>query len=110
LAELLLIVAVVMPVPANGGIEVKKSAAKMVKSLSALAIFALLGASVVALPGFAPKVEAGEVAALAKADRLEVRAAASNCSTQVWPDYDASCLRNPTSRTVVEARLVTARR
>ena len=83
----------------------------MVKSLSALAIFLLLGASVVALPVFAPKVEAGEVAALAKADRLEVRPVASNCSTQVWPDYSRSCLRSPASHvTIVEARLVTARR
>ena len=83
----------------------------MVKSLSALAILLLLGASVVALPGFAPTVEAREAAVLAKGDRLEVRATASNCSTQVWPDYAASCLRNPASHTtVVEARLVTARR
>ena len=83
----------------------------MFKSLSALAIFSLLGASVIALPAFTPKVEAGEVTALAKADRLEVRPAAANCSTQVWPDFDASCLRNPASRTmIVEARLVTARR
>jgi hypothetical protein len=83
----------------------------MIKSLSALAIFSLLGASVIALPAFAPKVEAGEVTAMAKADRLEVRPAAASCSTQVWPDYVTSCLRNPASRTmIVDARLVTARR
>ena len=83
----------------------------MIKSLSALSIFLLLGAAVIALPAFAPKAAADEVTALAKADRLEVRPAAANCSTQVWPDYDASCLRNPGSRTmIVEARLVTARR
>lgn len=83
----------------------------MIKSLSALAIFSLLGASVTALPAFAPKVEASEVTAMAKADRLEVRPAAARCSTQIWPDYEASCLRNPASRTmIVEARLVTARR
>jgi hypothetical protein len=83
----------------------------MIKSLSAMAIFSLLVASVIALPAFAPSVEAGEVVALAKADRLEVRPLPSNCSTQVWPDYAASCLRNPASRTtVIEARLVTARR
>jgi hypothetical protein len=81
----------------------------MIKSLSALLIFSLLGASVIALPGFAPKVEAGE--ALAKADRLEVRGAALNCSTQVWPDFAASCLRNTGSSVKIrEARLVTARR
>jgi len=64
-----------------------------------------------ALPGFAPKLEAGEVAALAKGDRVEVRATSSNCSTQVWPDFAASCLRKPGSGTkILEARLVTARR
>jgi hypothetical protein len=74
-------------------------------------MFALLGASVIALPGFAPKMEAGEVAVLAKGDRLEVRAAASNCSTQIWPDFAASCLRKPGSGAkILEARLVTARR
>ena len=83
----------------------------MIKSLSALAIFLLLGASLVALPAFAPKAAAGEAGALAKGDRLEVRAAAANCPTQVWPEFAASCLRNPGSHTtIVEARLVTARR
>jgi hypothetical protein len=83
----------------------------MVKSLSALAIFSLLGASVIALPGFAPKVEAGEITALAKGDRLEIKAAASGCSTQVWPDFATSCLRTTASGAkVLEARLVTARR
>ena len=77
----------------------------MVKSLSALATFALLGASVIALPGFAPKMEAGEVAVLAKGDRLEVRATTSNCSTPVWPDFAASCLRKPGSGAkILEAR------
>ena len=81
----------------------------MIKSLTALAIFALLGASVIALPGFAPQVEASETAALAKADRLDVRTAARNCSQQVWPHFDASCLRKDDVM-VHEARLVTARR
>jgi hypothetical protein len=83
----------------------------MVKSLPALAVVSLLGASVIAFPGFAPKVQTDEVAVLAKGDRLEVRAAASNCSTQVWPDFTASCLRNAGSGgKILEARLVTARR
>jgi hypothetical protein len=83
----------------------------MVRSLSALAIFSLLGASVIALPVFAPKVEAREAAVLAKGDRLAVRAAAPNCSKQVWPDFAASCLRSTGSGgKVQEARLVTARR
>jgi hypothetical protein len=79
----------------------------MIKSLSALAIFGLLGAAVVALPGFAPRVEAGETVALAKADRLDFR----NCSQQLWPNFDTSCLRSSEpGLAVLDVRLVTARR
>jgi hypothetical protein len=89
----------------------KSQQPKMVKSLSALVVLMLLGASAIALPGFASKVQADEVAALAKGDRLEVRAAFPNCSTQVWPDFSTSCLRNTSSGAkILEARLVTARR
>ncbi|QIP00941.1 MULTISPECIES: hypothetical protein [Bradyrhizobium] len=83
----------------------------MIKSLLSLTIFILLGASVIALPGFAPKVQADEVAALAKGDRLDLRVVDSNCSTQVWPDFATSCLRHAGSGArLQEARLVTARR
>lgn len=74
-------------------------------------IFALLGASVIALPGFAPKVEASEPAVLAKADRLVVPAASVNCSKEVWPDLSVDCLQRTVSGgKILEARLVTARR
>lgn len=83
----------------------------MVRSLSSLAIFMLLGASVIALPAFAPKVQADELVALAKGDRLETRAASSDCSAQVWPAFTTSCLRHAgTGTKIQEARLVTARR
>jgi hypothetical protein len=83
----------------------------MIKSLTALAIFGFLGAVVVALPGFAPRVEARETVALAKADRLDVRRVDRNCSQQVWPNFDASCLRSSESGLAMpEVRLVTARR
>jgi hypothetical protein len=82
----------------------------MIKSLAAFAIFAVLGASVIALPGLAPKVQASEAVALAKADRLEVRSLAPNCFKQVWPNFATACLRNSNSEAIVEARLVTARR
>jgi hypothetical protein len=79
----------------------------MIKSLTALAIFGLLGAAAVALPGFAPRGEAGETVALAKADRLDVR----NCSQQLWPNFDTSCLRSSEpGLAVLDVRLVTARR
>jgi hypothetical protein len=83
----------------------------MFKSFSALAVVTLLGASVIALPALAPKVEARETAALAKGDRLQLRAPLLNCATQIWPDIAASCLRTTGGDTKIqEARLVTARR
>jgi hypothetical protein len=100
-----------MPIPESRWIEDQKSQQpKMVKSLLALAIFVFLGASVMALPAV-PPAQKGEAAALAKGDRLKVRVAASNCSTQVWPEFAASCLRNVGSGgKILEARLVTALR
>ena len=82
----------------------------MIKSLAPLTIFALLGASVIALPGFAPKVQAHEAPVMAKGDRLEFLAPVGNCLKEVWPDLSSSCLLNKDSRKVVEARLVTASR
>jgi hypothetical protein len=83
----------------------------MMKSFIAFAMFALLGVSVMVLPGFAPQVKARETVALAKADRLASLPVARNCLGQVWPDFEASCLRRGESDVRVhEARLVTARR
>lgn len=79
----------------------------MLKSLAAFAIFSLLGAAVIALPGFAPKVQASETIALAKGDRQPILA----CAEQVWPNISASCLRSETPAIrVQEARFVTMRR
>jgi hypothetical protein len=82
----------------------------MNNSLTSLAIFGLLVAAVIALPGFAPQVAAaGQTSVLAKSDRLELPTVARNCSQQVWPHFDAQCLHN--NETMVrEVRLVTARR
>lgn len=83
----------------------------MYKSFLAFAAFTFLGASVIALPAFAPKVEAAEAAVLAKSDRLQVRTAASHCDGQVWPNFEAACLRTTgDGAKVLEARLVTAPR
>jgi hypothetical protein len=99
-------------IPKRSGIGTsQRQQSKMVKSLSALAIFLLLGAAVIVLPGFAPQVEAGETVALAKADRLDIQPVVGNCSGQVWPNFTSSCLRNGEAGGLVrEARLVTARR
>jgi len=82
----------------------------MIKSFAALAIFAVLGALIITLPGFAPSVKADEAVAMTKADRLPVHSAAGTCSSQIWPNLDASCLHYGGSGAPVrEARLVAGR-
>ena len=91
---------------------------EMIKSLAPLAIVALLGASVIALPMFVPEVKANEAEVKAneavapgKAGRPAIQPVGRDCSDQVWPNFDTSCLRAAGSPIKVqEARLVTARR
>lgn len=93
------------------GSKTKSQQNKMVRSLSSLAIFMLLGAAVIAWPPLAPKVQADELVALTKGDRLKIPAAFLDRSAQVWPDFPTSCLRHAGAGTKIqEARLVTARR
>ncbi len=83
----------------------------MIKSLAPLAIFVLLGAVAIASPPLAPEVKANEALALNKANRLAPHAVVRDCTDQIWPDFDTSCLREGGSGMGVrEARLVTARR
>ena len=83
----------------------------MIKACSAIAVAAFIAAALTVLPGFAPQVEASTPRALAKADRLDFRPLGRDCSQQAWPNFEASCLRNAVTKTVVrEARLVTADR
>jgi hypothetical protein len=82
----------------------------MIKSFMALAIFALLGTAVIAVPGYAPQAKADETVALAKADRLPVRLVVRSCSSQIWPHLEASCLHDVGSgKPVKEARLIADR-
>jgi len=83
----------------------------MIKALSAIAVAACIAGALTLLPGFAPQVEASTPQALAKADRLDIRPIGTSCSQQAWPNFEASCLRNAVTKTVVrQARLVTADR
>jgi hypothetical protein len=84
----------------------------MIKALSAIAIAAFVAAALTILPGFAPQVEASVPAALAKADRLDVRPVGRDCSQQAWPNFETFCLRSAGAKTAAirEARLVTAER
>ena len=88
-----------------------KQGTVMIKALSAIAVAAFVATALTLLPGFAPQVEASVPQPLAKADRLDIRPVGRDCSEQAWPNFEASCLRNAGSRTVVrQARLVTADR
>jgi hypothetical protein len=83
----------------------------MIKSLTALAIMSLLGTAVVALPMLAPQVKASEVAALTRSDRLPVRSVRRDCSQEVWPNFQTSCLRSSENgMNIGEARLISASR
>jgi hypothetical protein len=91
--------------------DVQGQQPKMIKSFSALAIMSLLGFAVLALPVFAPQVRASEPAVMMKADRRAVRSIPNDCARQVWPNFEAPCLRDgDTGGRVREARLTTARR
>lgn len=72
----------------------------MIKALSAIAIAAFIAAAVTVLPGFAPRVEASVPVALAKADRLDVKAVGRACSEQAWPNFEASCLRSAATKVI----------
>ena len=109
--ELVMDVAVVLMLPERSGIANRHSQQpNMNNSLTSLAVFGLLGAAVIALPGFAPQVAAGETSVLAKSDRLTISTVARSCSQQVWPRFDAQCLHSSDEAMVREVRLVTARR
>jgi hypothetical protein len=83
----------------------------MLKALSAIAVAAVVAAALTVLPGFAPQVEASTPQALAKSDRLDIKAAGRGCSEQAWPNFETSCLRQAVTKTTVkQARLVTADR
>ena len=66
------------------------------KALSAIAAVALGAGMVLALPGFSPEVEAGTGtrSPAVKSDRLDHRPLGAACSRQVWPYYEAQCLRD----------------
>jgi hypothetical protein len=83
----------------------------MFESITATVVFALAAASIVALPGFAPQVPAGEVPVLASQETPPVGPATGACSSEVWPNFPTWCLQRPGSTSkIVEARLVSARR
>lgn len=83
----------------------------MIKAFSAMAIAAFAAAAVTVLPSFAPSVEAGVPRALAKADRLPIRALNRACAEQHWPNIEPACLRQAdTKASVAPVRMVSTDR
>jgi hypothetical protein len=64
------------------------------KILSAVAAAALGAAVVLALPGFSPVADASTPTPVVKSDRVDLRPTGKDCTTQAWPYYEASCLRD----------------
>ena len=82
------------------------------RTLSAIAAAALVAGAVTILPGASDQVSASAPLNSGKGDRLDVRPVSGNCAQQVWPHYDAACLkdvRQPMSRAKA-VRIVTTDR
>lgn len=77
------------------------------KILATVAVAAFAALALVLL-GFAPQVEAGEPAALARGDKLTV--ASADCAQQDWPNISAACLRRGDANPVLaHVRMVDTR-
>jgi hypothetical protein len=85
---------------------------KAYRSISAIALAALIAGTVTILPNFSGKVVASAPIHGGKGDRLDIRPLGTQCSQQAWPYFEANCLRD--KRTAMgqakSARVVTADR
>lgn len=71
------------------------------RTISAIAVAALVAFAVTILPGAGNQVSASAPITTGKGDRLDIHAVGANCSQQAWPYYEAKCLkdaRQPMSR------------
>jgi hypothetical protein len=84
----------------------------MIKTISAIAVAAIIAAGLVAFPSFSPQVEASAPVLGAKGDRADVRPLGTDCGLNAWPYFDAACThdaRNPLIQPR-EVRFITANR
>jgi hypothetical protein len=91
---------------------------KAYRSISAIAVAALIASAATVLPTFSEKVVASAPMNSGKGDRLDIRPLGIKCSEQAWPYFEAGCLRDnraemgkvrQTARIVSADRLATAR-
>jgi hypothetical protein len=64
------------------------------KTISAIAAAALVAGAITVLPGASDQVSASAPLNSGKGDRLDIRAVGPQCSQQVWPYYEAGCLKD----------------
>ena len=86
---------------------------KAYRSISAIALAALIAGAITVLPSFSASVVASAPLHSGKGDRLDVRPLGSQCSEQAWPYFEAKCLRDnrvALGKVGTTARIVTADR
>ena len=86
---------------------------KAYRSVSALALAALLAGGATFLPNFTNPVVASAPIHSGKGDRLDIRPLGAQCSEQAWPYFEANCLRDNRAalgKVQQAARIVTADR
>jgi hypothetical protein len=90
---------------------------KAYRSISAIAVAALIAGTVTILTSFSDKVVASAPIHSGKGDRLDIRPLGTQCSEQAWPYFEANCVRDKRTamgkakapRIVTADRLVSAR-
>jgi hypothetical protein len=84
----------------------------MIKTISAIAVAAVVAAGFVAFPSFSPQVEASSPVPGVKGDRADIRPLGTDCGQKAWPYFDAACLRDARNPLVQprDVRIVTADR
>jgi hypothetical protein len=66
----------------------------MIKTVSAIAVAAIVAGWFVAFPSLSPEVEASSPLPGAKGDRADVRPLGIECGQKAWPYFDAACTRD----------------
>jgi hypothetical protein len=67
---------------------------KAYRSISLVALAALIAGAVIVMPGASDKVVASSPLNSGKGDRLDIRPIGAQCSEQAWPYFEAGCLRD----------------
>jgi hypothetical protein len=82
------------------------------RSISAIALAALVAGAATILLNFSGEVVASAPIHSGKGDRLDIRPLGAQCSEQAWPYFEAKCLRDKrvTMGKAATARIVTADR